>query len=158
LDSKLLPWLDDILAHSDSESAHFVLLHDYFSPCARHGLKLHEWKCLPFTKIPRWCGRLISGNCVKFDPARLQELLDMPCPISGADLQKFMCALNWMRSSMPMDNALVSPLNLFLETVYNAAGACTKKAAGKIVPALDRAASITSTPSSNTSATCDARR
>jgi RNase H-like domain found in reverse transcriptase len=57
----------------------------------------------------------------------------MPCPTSGADLQQFMCALNWMRSSMPMYNALVSPLNLFLETVYAAAGACTKKAAGKTI-------------------------
>jgi RNase H-like domain found in reverse transcriptase len=56
----------------------------------------------------------------------------MPCPNSGADLQQFMRALNWMRSSMPMYTALVSPLNLFLETVYNAAGAHTKKAAGKL--------------------------
>jgi RNase H-like domain found in reverse transcriptase len=34
---------------------------------------------------------------------------------------------------MPMYNALVSPLNLFLETVYAAAGARTKKAAGKTI-------------------------
>jgi Reverse transcriptase (RNA-dependent DNA polymerase) len=132
LDSKLLRWLDDFLAHSDSESAHLVLLHNVFCLCAKPGLKLHARKCVLFTKTARWYGRLISGNGVKFDPARLQGLLDMPCPTSGADLQQFTCALNWMRSSMPMYNALISPLNLFLETVYNAAGARTKKAAGKV--------------------------
>jgi Reverse transcriptase (RNA-dependent DNA polymerase) len=131
LDSKVLRWLDDFLAHSDFESAHLVLLHDCFSLCAKHGLKLHARKCVLFAKTARGCGRLISGNCVKFDPARLQGLLDMPGSTSGADLQQFMCALNWMQSSMPMYNALVSPLNSFLETVYAAAGARTKKAAGK---------------------------
>jgi hypothetical protein len=44
LDSKLLRWIDDILAHSDSESAHLVLLHGFFSLCAKHGLKLHARK------------------------------------------------------------------------------------------------------------------
>jgi RNase H-like domain found in reverse transcriptase/Reverse transcriptase (RNA-dependent DNA polymerase) len=133
LDSKLLRWLDDFLAHSDSESAHLVLLHDFFSVCAKHGLKLYARKCVLFTKTARWCGRLISGNGVKFDSDRLQGLLDMPCPTGGADLQQFMYALNWIRSSMPMYNALVSPLNLFLETVYAAAGARTKKEAGKTI-------------------------
>jgi RNase H-like domain found in reverse transcriptase/Reverse transcriptase (RNA-dependent DNA polymerase) len=133
LDSKRLRWLDDFLAHSDYESAHLVLLHDCFFLCAKHGIKLHARKCVLFTKTARWCGRLISGNGVKFDPARLQGLLYMPCPTSGADLQQFMCALNWIRSSMPMYNALVSPLSLFLETVYAAAGARTKKAAGNTV-------------------------
>jgi Reverse transcriptase (RNA-dependent DNA polymerase) len=90
LDSKLLRWLDDVLAHSDSESAHLVLLNDFFSLCAKHGLNLHARKCVHFTKTAGWCGRLISRNGVKFDPARLQGLLDMHCPSSGADLQQFM--------------------------------------------------------------------
>jgi hypothetical protein len=57
----------------------------------------------------------------------------MPCRTFGADLQPFMCALNWMRSSMPMYTVLVSHLNLFLETVYTAAGARTKKATGTVI-------------------------
>jgi Reverse transcriptase (RNA-dependent DNA polymerase) len=66
LDSKCLRWLDNVLAHSDSESAHLVPLHDFFSLYAKHGLKIHARKCVLFTKTARWCGRLISGNSVKF--------------------------------------------------------------------------------------------
>jgi Reverse transcriptase (RNA-dependent DNA polymerase) len=47
LDSKLLRWLDEFLAHSDAESAHLVLLNDFFL-CAKHGLKLHARKCVLF--------------------------------------------------------------------------------------------------------------
>jgi hypothetical protein len=51
--------------------------------------------------VVRWCGRLISAAGSKFDPRRIEGILKMSPPSTGADLQQFLCALNWMRTAIP---------------------------------------------------------
>jgi hypothetical protein len=62
--------------------------------CLGQNLKLHPDKCSLFSMEAKWCGRLISGEGVRFDRRRLQGLRDMRLPTMGADLQKLLCALN----------------------------------------------------------------
>jgi RNase H-like domain found in reverse transcriptase len=56
----------------------------------------------------------------------------MPQPTTGADLQQFTCALNWMRSAIPDFARLISPLTSLLERVYARSGARTRAAAKRI--------------------------
>jgi hypothetical protein len=57
----------------------------------------------------------------------------MTPPVTGADLQQFFCALNWMRSALPEFSRLVGPLHDLLEVVYQrAAWKRTKTAAAKV--------------------------
>ena len=129
----LLSWLDDLLLHSPTLPQFFEYLRTFFTLCRQHNLKLHPGKCVLFATVVRWCGRLISNEGAKFDPHRIQGLLDMPAPSHGADLQQFTCALNWMRTAIPSFAELVSPLHKLLEAVYaQAGGKRTKSAAARV--------------------------
>jgi hypothetical protein len=56
----------------------------------------------------------------------------MPPPSTGADLQQFVCAFNWMRTAIPSFSELVFPIHELLEAVYARSGKRTKKAAARI--------------------------
>jgi hypothetical protein len=133
LAQQILAWLDDLLLHAPSVPNLLGFLRDFFLLCRQHNLKLHPGKCVLFATEVRWCGRMISSTGVRFDPRRAQGLLDMPAPTTGADLQQFVCALNWMRTSIPSFDTLIAPLQTLLESVYEAAGGKrTKTAAAKV--------------------------
>jgi hypothetical protein len=58
----------------------------------------------------------------------------MEPPVTGADLQQFSCAVNWMRTAIPSLSTLVSPLHKLLEIVYTRAdGKCTKTAVARVL-------------------------
>jgi hypothetical protein len=132
LSENILAWLDDLLMHAMDEPALLKLLRLFFQLCRDYNLKLHPGKCVLFSKMVRWCGRLISFNGVSFDPRRVQALHDMVLPLTGADLQQFLCALNWMRKSIPSFATIIYPLQELLEAVYSHAGKRTKPAVSKI--------------------------
>lgn len=94
-------WLDDILGYDSSESGLLKLLERVLRRCAEYGLKLHPKKCSFFTRKVKWCGRMISGEGISHCPERIAGLVDMPMPATAADLQQFLCAVNWMRTSIP---------------------------------------------------------
>jgi hypothetical protein len=132
LSENILAWLDDLLMYAMNEPALLKLLRLFFQLCRDYNLKLHPGKCVLFSKMVRWCGRLISFNGVRFDPRRVQALHDMVLPLTGADLQQFVCALNWMRTSIPSFATIIYPLQELLEEVYSHAGKRTKSAISKI--------------------------
>eukprot|EP00644_Phytophthora_capsici_P005581 jgi/Phyca11/97940/e_gw1.2.1298.1 len=57
-----------------------------------------------------WCGRLISGEGVRYDPARVDALATLPLPATVADLQYFVCATNWLHDSLPDYARVIAPL------------------------------------------------
>lgn len=48
-------------------------------------------------------------------------LLGMECSTTGGQIQQFMCAMQWLRSSIPNFQALIHDLEDVLEGVYIAA-------------------------------------
>ncbi|KAE9043034.1 hypothetical protein PR003_g3582 [Phytophthora rubi] len=69
---------------------------------------------------------MISMNGVHHCLDRIQGLVDMPMPRTAADLQKFLCAVNWMRQSIPTYNLLTQRLYTTLEMALQLAGTWTK--------------------------------
>ncbi len=67
------------------------------------------------------------------DPSRMSALLNMSSPATGADLQQFLCAANWMRRAIPGFNKLTAVLANALEDVYAEAGKRTRKEAAKVI-------------------------
>jgi Reverse transcriptase (RNA-dependent DNA polymerase) len=129
----LLVWLDDLLLYASTLTQLFDHLHMFFTLCRKFNIKLHPGKCVLFSLVVRWCGRLISAEGSKFDPRRIDGLLKMSPPSTGADLQQFLCALNWMRTAIPAFTTLVSPLHTLLELAYSRAdGKRTKAAVARI--------------------------
>ncbi|KAJ8558820.1 hypothetical protein ON010_g8629 [Phytophthora cinnamomi] len=97
----ILAWLDDILGYEDSVKGLLCLLEKVLKRCAEFGLKLHPKKCRFFARKVKWCGRLISGGGISHCPERVAGLVEMHMPKTAADLQQLLCAINWMRSSIP---------------------------------------------------------
>jgi Reverse transcriptase (RNA-dependent DNA polymerase) len=63
--------LDDCLLHTKTEADLLATLNFFFKKCQEHGLKLHASKNVLFVSTLRYCGRLITKYCVRFDPKNM---------------------------------------------------------------------------------------
>ncbi|KAE9067004.1 hypothetical protein PF007_g28235 [Phytophthora fragariae] len=115
-------WLDDILGDAKDAECLMVLLDQVLERCEKYGLKLHAKKCRFYATEIQWCGKMISANGVRHCPDRIQGLVDMPMPRTAADLQQFLCAVNWMRQCIPTYNLLTQRLYATLENAMQLAG------------------------------------
>ena len=89
--------------------------------CKHYGLKLNPSKCVFFAEEAKWCGKMISSQGVRHCPDRVSGLVNMSLPKTGAELQQFLCAINWMRGNIPEYSALTAPLYALLEQAMRVA-------------------------------------
>jgi hypothetical protein len=129
----LLIWIDDLLGYEDDDEGLLRLLDKVLAICANKGLKLNPEKCSFYLLEALFCGRIVSGDGVRHDPERINALTRLPPPITGQELQQFICALNWMRQSLPAFNKLTQPLALMMERVYELAGGRKKTQVRKVM-------------------------
>ena len=130
---QILQWIDDMLIHCRTPQQLLQTLQNFFLICRTYNIKLHAKKCSFFLKEVAWCGRLISKDGIRLDPARINALTTMPPPTTAAQLQQFVCAANWMRMSIPQFNQLVEPLTKLLEDIYIMTGKRTRRSIQKIL-------------------------
>lgn len=128
----ILLWLDDVLQHAATPEKLLDVLEGFFAFCVKFNLKLHPAKCTLYTREVRWCGRIISAEGIRFDPRRISGIKEMDTPTKGGQLQQFVCAMQWMRSGIPMFSTIIRPLSELLEAVYQLAGKRTKRAVSTI--------------------------
>lgn len=128
LEEMMLKWLDDILLHASDMDDFLEGLERFLKFCLEHNLRLHPKKCTLFTKSVKWCGRIISEEGVTFNPRGKEALLQMQPPTKGGQLQQFVCALQWIKASIPEFAQLIEPLLLFMERVYDASTGRRKSA------------------------------
>ena len=111
---KLLSWLDDILLHSSTVDGLLDVVRQLLTLCAQHNVKLHPSKCILFATTIRWCGRQVPADGIRYDPKRLEGLLNMEQPKNGAHLQQLLCALQWVRNGIPNFAETIQPLHEFM--------------------------------------------
>ena len=111
----ILAWLDDILGYATDEEQLLKALRQVLEACQTYGLRLHPGKCAFFQREVVWCGKVISEQGISHCPKRIEGLTRLQQPKTAAELQQFLCAMNWMRASIPEYNQLVSPLSQLLE-------------------------------------------
>lgn len=112
---ELIIWLDDFLVHAPDVDAYLTALEAVFKLCDRYRLKLNPRKCSLFAREVKFCGKIFSAAGVKHDPKRISSLTAMPPPTNAAELQQYLCALNWMRSHIPDFARVSKPLRALLE-------------------------------------------
>lgn len=95
-----LIWIDDVIVYGQTESDFLANVRAFNKITAKHRLKLNAKKSVPLCHEVTWCGRIIDGSGVRQDPARLSALVSLPVPSTAADLQRFLCACNWVRESV----------------------------------------------------------
>ncbi|OWZ14282.1 LOW QUALITY PROTEIN: hypothetical protein PHMEG_00012264 [Phytophthora megakarya] len=107
----VLVWINDVFLFARTASGYLENLTKLFGILRQRKLKLNARKCKRFAKRVNRCGKLIDGEGVEHDPERLAALQRMPLPPTGAALQHFLCALNWLRDSMVDYSRITSHLH-----------------------------------------------
>uniref|UniRef100_H3H0K0 Reverse transcriptase domain-containing protein n=1 Tax=Phytophthora ramorum TaxID=164328 RepID=H3H0K0_PHYRM len=129
----VLVWIDDVLLYACTAGAFLESLGKFFAILRQRKLKLNARKCKLFAKRVKWCGKVIDGAGVEHDPERLAALRQMPLPPTGAALQHFLCALNWLRDSMVDYARTTAPLQEKLERVMQSHGRRKAQLSGAVV-------------------------
>jgi transposase InsO family protein len=130
----VLIWIDDVLLWASSPGDFIERLRVFFAILRQRNLKLNAKKCKLFAPKVVWCGKLIDGEGIEHDPARLEALGHMPLPPTAAALQNFLCAVNWLRDSMVDYARTVGPLQAKLEAVMAERGRKKTQLAGVDLP------------------------
>ncbi|OWY99175.1 hypothetical protein PHMEG_00029874 [Phytophthora megakarya] len=126
----LLVWIDDLLLYADNIDEYLNKLAELFSLLNDFGLKLSAKKSCLYQREVKWCGRIISADGVRHDPSRIDSLRSMPYPVTAAELQQFVCAVNWMRSSLVDYARHVAPLQQRLDDALAKTSRTKRTAAG----------------------------
>ncbi|KAG2781067.1 hypothetical protein PC129_g16905 [Phytophthora cactorum] len=126
-------WINAVLLYARTAGSFLENLEKFFSILRQRRLKLNARKCKLFAKRVKWCGKVIDGEGVEHDPERLAALRQMPLPPTGAALQHFLCALNWLRDSMVDYARTVAPLQEKLEHVMHNRGRRKAQLSGAIL-------------------------
>ena len=123
----LLIWLDDLFGLAKTFEQYFAVLTYVLQVCRERRIQLSAEKCVLFTMYAEWCGRIISHEGIRYNPEKLQGLIDLKDPRTAADLFEFVCAFGWMRSHIPDFAKLVEPLNTVVSEAFNLVKAATRK-------------------------------
>lgn len=98
---KALLRVDDLMFHDEIEQGLIDNLAKFLLFCDAWNIKLNPTKCVLFTTEAKWCGRIISANGIRYDPSGIDGLTNMEPLSTGGQLQKSVCAMWWIWSSIP---------------------------------------------------------
>jgi hypothetical protein len=118
----VLIWIDDVMVDTRSFEDLLTRLEEVFQRFRKFNVKLNLQKTDLCTKEITWCGRKISVKGIKFDPEMIESLLSLPEPENAANLQKFLCGANWIRSSIPEYAMEVAPLQELMRELMRSTG------------------------------------
>ena len=110
-----LLWIDDILVYANTIEELLENLRQIFTKLLAHGIRCSGKKCKLFLTSATWCGRVISEHGISPASEKIAALVELQTPVTGADLQQFICAMNWLRGALPNFNRVVKPLSDLLE-------------------------------------------
>ncbi|CEP02410.1 hypothetical protein PBRA_008994 [Plasmodiophora brassicae] len=123
----VLLWIDDVLGYVSDFKEYFTVLKRILKKFASFGVKCNPNRCHLFLKKVKWCGRITSSEGVSYDPDMICALKTMSIPQTAADLQQFICGLNWMRSAIPRFAERVHPLQQLLLEASRSIGSLKKR-------------------------------
>jgi hypothetical protein len=92
LADKLTSWLDDLLLNWRDVDGLLRVQEPFLNGRAAHGVKLGAARVDLCSQEVRRCGRVVSKDGVWLDPSVVSALAAMQPPVTGADLQQFVCA------------------------------------------------------------------
>jgi len=109
-------WIDDFITHTENE----------------YGLKISIIKSKFYLELVKWCGGIMDGDGVSYDPRNMSGIQEMSLPINAAELLEFVHCLQWMATAIPDFTHRIEPFRVILEEAYKISGARTKKSVQRI--------------------------
>lgn len=109
-----IPYFDDLLVASSSESEHLDHLHQVFSRLKEYGLKLNQSKCVLGRSSVKFLGCLVTPEGVKPLPDKVDAINNFPKPDTISQLRRFLAMINFYRRFLPNAAKIQIPLNKLL--------------------------------------------
>jgi hypothetical protein len=125
-------WIDDILQYGKDSDELIENLEAIFERVEKSCVFLNPDKSELCMESVTWCGRNIDKDGVTFDDTMVSGLMGIRRPENVQELQKFICACNWMRSSIPDFTKLIHPLQDLLLNYTKKANSCKGNVLKKI--------------------------
>ena len=83
---RLKAWLDDFILHVETQYELIETLSKFMRICRNANFKISIRESEFFVKKVQWCGRIIDGSRVQFDPRNRGGLKDLHMPITAGEL------------------------------------------------------------------------
>lgn len=128
----LLIWIDDTLSFAKTFEELLDNMEYVLEKCEEYCLKLNAKKVCFFQTEAKFCGKILTAQGIKHDPTRTEALSQMAPPSTVGELQQFLCAMNWLKTSLPDASRIAQPLRDRLEAELTALGKRTKRATKNI--------------------------
>jgi hypothetical protein len=87
--TRAIPFVDDLLAVTETWTEHLESLRQIFTALRRAGLKLRREKCTFARDKVTYLGTIISRQGVAPDPAKVTAVKAFPTPKTAKDLKSF---------------------------------------------------------------------
>ena len=107
--------VDDLLIWGESDEQHDKRLIQVLERARKRNLKLNKSKCQIKKDAITYIGHILSKDGLKPDPKKIEAIVDMPCPQSREDLQRFLGMLTYLGKFIPNLSHIASPLRTLLE-------------------------------------------
>ena len=105
---------DDILVYSNTKEEHNIRLAKCLERTRLKGIKLNKVKCKFQMPEVVYLGHVIGADGIKPNPARIQDILDMPNPTDVKGCQRILGMLNYLAKYIPNMSQLTSPIRQLL--------------------------------------------
>jgi hypothetical protein len=92
LADKLLSWIDGLQLHCRNVDGLRRVQKTFLNGWAARDVKLGATRMDLCSQEVRWCGLMVSKDGVWLDPSSVSALSAVQPPVTGADLQQFVCA------------------------------------------------------------------
>ena len=108
-------YIDDILIATLTQSHHLQILERVLEQLRQCGLFINMKKCQFLRTSVLYLGSVISHNCIKPDPKKIQGLQAATPPTDVAQLRSFLGAAGYLRHFVPSFSDTAQPLNQLLK-------------------------------------------
>lgn len=97
----LVIYLDDLMVFSNSDEEHMYHLKVVFQKCRKYGVLLNPKKSLFAMDEGKLLGHIISKDCIRIDPARVEAIQQIDPPRNKNEIQSFNGKMNFLRHFVP---------------------------------------------------------
>ena len=107
-----LPYLDDVIIHSNSFSDHVEHIRQVLTRLRKHGLKLKAEKCELFRKEVKFLGRIVTSTGYRMDDKNIRavEALREVRPTDASEVRQLLGLLGYHRRHIQNFSQLAKPI------------------------------------------------